>query len=102
VGARRADGCVQFDFVELCAGTTSVGDLLELADRYRTWVLDHVPPLTTVTPAARRRFGNLVDVAWDRDVRLIVLADGPRQQILEADLTDHERMSSRLQLLQTA
>jgi len=74
------DGCVQLDFAELCAGTTSVGDLLELADRYRTWVLDRVPLLATVTPDARRRFGNLIDIAWDRDVRLIVLADGPRQR----------------------
>jgi len=49
------DGCVQLDFAELCAGTTSVGDLLELADRYRTLVLDHVPPLAAVTPDARRQ-----------------------------------------------
>ncbi len=69
---------------------------------YRTFVLEHVPPRSTVTPDARRRFGNLIDVAWDRDVRLIVLAAGPRPQILDADLTDQERTHSRLQLLQTA
>lgn len=65
-------------------------------------ILADVPPLATVTPDARRRFGNLVNVAWDCEVRLIVLADGPRPQILDTDLTDHERMSRRLQLLQTA
>jgi cell division protein ZapE len=96
------DRCVQFDFAELCGGTTSVGDLLELADRYRTLVLSQVPPLATVTPDARRRFANLVDVLWDRDVRLVVLATGPAAQILDADLTDVERMRSRLLLLQAS
>lgn len=94
--------CVQFDFAELCGGTTSVGDLLELADRYNTMVLAHVPPLATVTPDVRRRFGNLVDVLWDRDLRLVVLATGPPLQILDADLADSERMRSRLQLLQAS
>jgi len=94
------DDCVQFDFRELCGGTTSVGDLLELADRYRTLVLAQVPPLVTVTPDARRRFGNLVDVLWDRDVRLVVLATGPAARVLDADLSDVERMRSRLLLLQ--
>ena len=95
------DGCVQFDFAELCGGTTSVGDLLELADRYRTLALACVPPLQTITPDARRRFGDLVDVLWDRDVRLVVLATGPRSHVLdEADLTDADRMRSRLHLLQ--
>lgn len=37
------DRCVQFDFVELLR--RRVGDLLELADRYRTLVLSRVPPL---------------------------------------------------------
>lgn len=96
------DGCVQFHFDELCGATTSVGDLLELADRYRTLVLAHVPPLVTVTPDARRRFGNLVDVLWDRDVRLVVLAAGPPAQILDAQLSDADRMRSRLHLLQTS
>ena len=96
------DGCVQFDFAELCGGTTSVGDLLDLADRYRTLVLAHVPPLSTVPPDARRRFGNLVDVLWDRDLRLVVLATGPPSQVLDADITDAERMRSRLHLLQAS
>lgn len=95
-------GCVYVDFAELCNGPTSVGDLLELADRYHTLVLAHVPSLAHVTPDARRRFGNLVDVLWDRDVRLVVLASGPPAHVLDADLTDSERMRSRLLLLQPA
>lgn len=98
--ALAEDGrCLHVDFAELCGGTTSVGDLLELADRYRTLVLSDVPPLATVGPDVRRRFGNLVDVLWDRDVRLVVLAGGPAAHVLDADLADVERVRSRLLLL---
>ncbi len=98
--ASAQDGCVELEFAELCLGTTSVGDLLELAQRYRTVVLAGVPPLVTVPPDARRRFGDLVDVLWDRDVRLVVLASGPPAQVLDgAAITDLERTVSRLHLL---
>lgn len=93
---------MHLDFTGLCDGPTSVGDLLGLADRYRTLVRAYVPPLVHVTPEARRRFGNLVDVVCGHDVRLVVLASGPPAQVLDADLTDHERMRSRPQLLQEA
>ena len=65
-------------------------------------MLAGVPPLSQVTADARRRFANLVDVLWDRDVRLVVLATGPPEQVLNADLIDHAWMASRLRLLQPA
>jgi predicted ATPase len=85
-----------------CVGTTPVGDLLELADR-----LPHLRPRARPAQVHRharrtKALRNLIDVAWDRDVRLIVLAAGPRPQILDADLTARERTHSRLQRLQTA
>lgn len=96
------DGCVQLDFTELCAGPTSVGDLLELADRCHTVVVSQVPPLASVHVDVQRRFGDLVDVFWDRDVRLVVLAAAPLLQVVaEVAITDHQRMVSRLQLLPT-
>ena len=53
-------------------------------------------------PDARRRFADLVDVLWDRDVRLVVLATGPPSVVLDAPgVTDSERMVSRLRLLPT-
>lgn len=94
------DGCVEFDFGDLCGGLTSVGDLLELAERYATVVVSGVPPLAGVPLDARRRFADLVDVLWDRDVRLVVLADGPPSLVLaDSGVTDSERMRSRLELL---
>jgi len=54
------------------------------------------------SPDARRRFANLVDVCWDRDIRLVVLATGSTDQILDEDVTDRDRMVSRLRLLRPA
>ena len=95
-------GCVQFDFSELCEGLTSVSDFIEIAERYRTVVVSQVPQLASVSPDTQRRFANLVDVFWDRDIRLIVLAAGPPALVLDTPaITDHERMVSRLRLLPT-
>jgi cell division protein ZapE len=100
--AAAADGHrVHLHFTDLCAGATSTGDLLELTDRYRTLVLGGVPALSTVPADVRRRFADLVDVAWDRDTRLVVLADGPPAQVLDAAVTDRDRLVSRLHLLDT-
>ncbi|WP_168800398.1 AFG1/ZapE family ATPase [Cellulomonas telluris] len=83
-------------------GPTSTGDLLELADRYRTLVLAGVPALSSATEDARRRFADLVDVCWDRDVRLVVLAARGATETLDAGVTDHARTASRLSLLRHA
>ena len=92
--------CVELEFGELCGGLTSVGDLLELVERWATVVLSGVPLLAGVPVDSRRRFADLVDVLWDRDVRLVVLAAGPPSQVLaDAGVMDAERMVSRLQLL---
>ncbi len=92
-------GHVHLHFTDLCEGATSTGDLLELTERYPTVVLAGVPHLSTTTEGARRRFADLVDVAWDRDTRLVVLAAGPPDRVLDAPVTDAARMTSRLHLL---
>jgi len=95
-----ADGVVHLHFAELCEAPTSTGDLLELADRYRTLVLAYVPALSSATEDARRRFADLVDVCWDRDVRLVVLAARDATETVDTSVLDHARMASRLRLLQ--
>ncbi|MEV0414177.1 AFG1/ZapE family ATPase [Streptomyces sp. NPDC050448] len=55
----------------LCETATAVPDCLALAERFRTLVLDGVPPLAAASADGRQRFANLVDVACDRDIRLV-------------------------------
>ena len=99
--ASSADaGVLHVRFDELCQRPTSVGDLLELAERYSIVVLAAVPLLADVDEHARRRFADLIDVAWDRDTRLVILTDHPPDRVLDAAITDRARMASRLSLLQ--
>ena len=89
---------VRFD--ALCQRPTSVGDLLELTERYTTVVLAAVPLLADVDEHARRRFADLIDVAWDRDTRLVIQSAHPPERVLDAQITDRARVVSRLSLLQ--
>ncbi|WP_432537569.1 AFG1/ZapE family ATPase [Kineococcus arenarius] len=77
-------------------------DVVELADRYATVELVGVPRLSSASADARRRFAGLVDVLCDADVRLLVEAVGPLEDVVDTDDLDHERMRSRLRLLGTA
>ncbi len=96
---RSDGGAVHLHFTDLCDAPTSTGDALELAERFRTLVLAGVPALSSVGPQARRRFADLVDVCWDRDVRLVVRSAVPSREALDADVRDRERLVSRLSLL---
>lgn len=93
---------VHLHFTELCEAPTSSGDLLELAERYTTVVLAGVPRLSATTQDGRRRFGNLIDVCWDRDVRLVVLSKHLIEAVLDAPVIDVERLASRVSLLRSA
>lgn len=95
----RADPAVHLHFADLCEQPTSVGDLLELTDRYRTVVLAGVPAPAAAAADAWRRFANLVDVCWDRDVRLVVLAAEEPRCVLDLPVTDGDRVLSRVSLL---
>ncbi|MFJ8011269.1 cell division protein ZapE [Streptomyces sp. NPDC096339] len=93
---------VWFDFDVLCETATGVPDYLTLAERFTTLVLDGVPPLAEASADGRQRFANLVDVACDRDLRLVLigsdpLADLPAGHSLMRDL---DRTASRLAMLQ--
>ncbi len=101
---RRAGGVVWFDFRELCGGPRSQNDYLEIASRFHTVVLSGVPQMPPRLASEARRFTWLVDVLYDRRVKLILSAEvAPEQLYLEGPLA-HEfpRTVSRLMEMQTA
>jgi len=71
---RRAGGVVWFDFRELCGGPRSQNDYLELATQFHTMLLSGVPQMSPRLASEARRFTWLVDVLYDRRVKLIVSA----------------------------
>ncbi|WP_295853882.1 cell division protein ZapE [uncultured Xylophilus sp.] len=101
---RRAGGVVWFDFATLCGGPRSQNDYLEIANQFHTVLLSNVPhmPVNMASPA--RRFTWLVDVLYDRRVKLILSAAVPPEQLYTEGPLAHEfpRTVSRLNEMQSA
>lgn len=101
---RRAGGVVWFDFKALCGGPRSQNDYLEIATQFHTVLLSDVPELPPRLSAEARRFTWLVDVLYDRRVKLIMSAAVPPEQLYTEGQLAHEftRTVSRLHEMQSA
>ena len=101
---RRAGGVVWFDFKVLCGGPRSQNDYLELASQFHTLLLSGVPQMSPRLASEARRFTWLVDVLYDRRVKLILSAEVPPEQLYTEGPLAHEfpRTVSRLAEMQSA
>jgi cell division protein ZapE len=95
---RRAGGIVWFEFDELCGGPRSYSDYLEIASQFHTVVLSNVPCLSAAQASEARRFTWLVDILYDRRVKLIVSAQAAPGELLRSGLlqSEFQRTVSRL------
>ena len=95
---RRAGGVIWFDFKTLCGGPRSQNDYLELASRFHTVILSGVPEMPPKLASEARRFTLLVDVLYDRRVKLVISAAVPAEQLYTEGPLAHEfpRTISRL------
>jgi cell division protein ZapE len=100
---RRAGGVVWFDFRTLCGGPRSQNDYLELAQQFHTVLLSDVPQMPPRLASEARRFTLLVDVLYDRRVKLIMSAAVPPEALYEDGPLAHEfpRTVSRLLEMQS-
>ncbi|MGI9338339.1 MAG: cell division protein ZapE [Gammaproteobacteria bacterium] len=74
----RAPGIAWFSFAELCARANGKGDYLSLADRFPMILLSGVPQLHPPQLAeAARRFTWLIDILYDRRIKLIISSSSP-------------------------
>ncbi|MGA9575476.1 MAG: cell division protein ZapE, partial [Lysobacterales bacterium] len=71
---KRGDGIIWFSFAELCQRPTGSNDYIEIARAFNTVLLSGVPLLDENAADATRRFINLVDEFYDRNVKLLVSA----------------------------
>ena len=101
---RRAGGVVWFDFATLCGGPRSQNDYLEIASRFHTVLLSGVPQMSPRLAGEARRFTWLVDVLYDRRVKLILSAEVPAEALYTEGPLAHEfpRTVSRLHEMQSA
>ncbi len=101
---RRAGGVVWFDFRTLCGGPRSQNDYLEIAQQFHTVLLSGVPQMPPKFASEARRFTLLVDVLYDRRVKLVISAAVPPEQLYTEGPLSHEfpRTVSRLNEMQSA
>jgi len=100
---RKAGGVVWFDFKTLCGGPRSQNDYLEIAAQFHTVFLSDVPAMSVRMASEARRFTWLVDVLYDRRVKLILSAQVPPEMLYTEGPMANEfpRTVSRLNEMQS-
>jgi cell division protein ZapE len=67
-------GIVWFDFADICGGPRAETDYLEIAHQFHSVFISQVPKMTAEDAAAAQRFKWLVDVFYDKRVKLVISA----------------------------
>ncbi len=100
---RKAGGMVWFNFKTLCGGPRSQNDYLEIASRFHTVFLSDVPRMSVRLASEARRFTWLVDVLYDRRVKLVLSAEVEPEELYTEGPMAHEfpRTVSRLSEMQS-
>ncbi len=76
LAAAASPALLHFTFTQLFVRPPRpVMDYLTLCESYAVWLLDEVPPLATVGPAAQQRFINVIDVLYEKQIRLLLVTD---------------------------
>ena len=99
----HAEDVVWFEFVVLCDGPRSQNDYIEIAREYHAVIISNIPQLTEATEDQARRFINLVDEFYDRNIKLILSAEKPLNELYKGFKLrfEFERTISRLLEMQS-
>lgn len=81
IARRSHEQVAWFDFAALCDGPRSQYDYIELSKIFHTVLLSDVPQLGREKDDQTRRFINLIDEFYDRNVKLIISAAVPIDEI---------------------
>ncbi|WP_039794758.1 cell division protein ZapE [Nocardia araoensis] len=86
------------DFAALCGVPTSAADYVSLAQRFPRWEIRDVPRLCEVPIDWATRFVNVVDVLYDADRELTVIASAALGELVREvrEVPDISRLKSRL------
>jgi cell division protein ZapE len=81
----QAMGVARFSFESLCAQPLGAADYIAVARAYHTVLIDGVPRLDDRHRNEAKRLINLVDVFYERRVKLIVSADAEPTELYQAE-----------------
>jgi len=98
-----APGVAWTTFSTLCEEARSAADYVEIAREYHTVLIEGIPLLGRDQEDAARRFINLVDEFYDRNVKLITTAEAAPEELYGGARLSFEfdRTISRLQEMRT-
>lgn len=99
-----ADGVVMFDFRALCDGPRSQTDYMEISRFYHTVLLANVEQMGQQIDDIARRFIAMVDEFYERNVKLIISAQVPMEELYTSGQLDFQfkRCISRLKEMQSS
>lgn len=94
---------VWFDFKAICNLQRSQLDYLEIADRFSTVFVSGIPDLNKNSSVFVILFIQLVDVLYDRGIRLVISAEVPLTELYVAGamFNEFKRILSRLEEMQS-
>ncbi|MCF5139614.1 cell division protein ZapE [Pseudomonas edaphica] len=75
IALRTCDDVAWFEFRQLCDGPRSQNDYIELGKIFHAVILSGVEQMSVTTDDIARRFINMVDEFYDRNVKLIISAE---------------------------
>jgi len=98
-----ADDVVWFDFYALCDGPRSQNDYIELAREFHAVLVSGVPQMDVNCEDVARRFILMVDEFYDHNIKLLLSADVPLENLYvgKRQAFEFERTRSRLQEMQS-
>lgn len=94
----QAGSVIWFDFATLCQTERSVRDYRAIFDQFSTVLLSGVPQMGHEDDNATKRFIHLIDEAYDRAIKLIILAEAAPLALYQGQrlTSSFERTGSRL------
>jgi cell division protein ZapE len=100
---KRAGGVIWCDFDALCGPPRWQNDYLELARSHHAVFISDIPHFDATSDDSARRFINLIDVFYDRKVKLVVSAAKQPHEIYGGNRLNFEfqRTASRLKEMQS-
>lgn len=100
---KRGVHAIWFDFNQLCTFPRSQLDYLELANRFDTVFVSGIPALTEQHTAQTIMFIYLIDVLYDRGIKLVLSAAAPIEELyVKGEMKSvFQRTLSRLQEMQS-
>jgi cell division protein ZapE len=71
---QAARGVARFSFADLCEAALATADYARIARDFHTVLIDRIPVLDATRRNEARRFINLIDILYDRRVKLVASA----------------------------